>query len=830
MGSGGFGTVYQARHQELERLVAIKFFDAALLADQKSQARFKREGIALSSLTHEGIPTLYEFGIWRERIPYIVMEYLPGRSLRQELAKCQRIEWQRAILIAQQTCQAMKCAHHMGIVHRDLKPENLMLLEGATDIVKVCDFGLAKFTGTLKPQEAGTLTRTGLLIGSLYYMSPEQCLGKKADCRSDIYSLGCILYEMLTGEIPFYADTPIGIVHKHVNDLPATMDAQLQLPPGLEAAIRKSMHKNPSMRYQSIDEFDVALRMVAEGRGTELERSTLVTSQKKRTHSVLPFLLVSILMLLLWVPLIIDHSACGEIAGLLLKGMGIKGRVREDLAQFASSTGRRRISCVLYEQVLQDTTSKPGDILRVAPRLAELYAQQGNIDQARKACMCGFESLVRQSPVAIGPLQSDTSALESLLDIALKTGVSDYKEFYISVLPKIYHKFCNSPDQTAALRTSNPELQLKLANLQLLAVVHVFSKNCADAAESHYKIAMEAFKLSRYDDAVQALRTACSIKDRNSAEGWDAADLRMRCAMLLSDVRQPESRQFADEAEHIWRNLKITDPIQLSRYCFIWADLSLPRGRVKQFEPHYRILKNLLLQTQELPELQRIHLSQMLANQLTQTGASDMAIDFVQSMMRSKNPEWRQPHNATVVCNSLQKLIRGYVSEGLFQKALPYFMQEKAYLERIGDIHSLSYARALHYIGACVYHENRFEEARKHLLQSLAIRHQCGLEGPEITVDLESIGMSYSAQNQPKLAEPWYRRALLAEDKYPRSIREKSVLLYDLGNCLSKQGLYDDACSTLEQSVEVGRNRKVDNATADLLSHALTEARKKRDR
>ena len=273
LGQGGMSSVYLAQEPELDRLVALKMMLPDLLDDEEQQLRFQREGKMLSSLSHRNVLRVYRLGIWKKTYPFIAMEYLEGGSLREAMDSAGgHLPWDRCLHIAIQICQAMQSAHNAKIVHRDLKPQNIMLQQSPEpDLVKILDFGLARFLPD-KGKTSQHLTQTGALVGSLSYMSPEQCLGKKADNRSDIYSLGCIMYEALSGSPPFEADNPYGVMHKHVSETPAllrTADSS-PTPTGLQAVIAKAMAKDPAQRYQSMAELQSDLELVRANKGEEL--------------------------------------------------------------------------------------------------------------------------------------------------------------------------------------------------------------------------------------------------------------------------------------------------------------------------------------------------------------------------------------------------------------------------------------------------------------------------------------------------------------------------------------------------------------------------------
>jgi serine/threonine protein kinase len=285
LGTGGMGTVYKAHDDALPRDVALKILSTGNL-NESARLRFEREGKILAALKHKSIITIYFFGFLGDSSPYIAMELLEGKTLRAVLLEETKISWQRTADIAIQICEAMQCAHDAGIVHRDLKPENLMLQNNAsTESVKVFDFGLAGIMpeGDLAIQK---LTVTGELIGSINYISPEQCKGKKADFKSDIYALGCILYECLIGEPPFSADNPIGLVYKHANEAQrdfSKFECARGIPSELEQIVAKCMMKDPQLRYESMHSLALDLQSLLDG---TLEKiSTQPTASQKHKFS-----------------------------------------------------------------------------------------------------------------------------------------------------------------------------------------------------------------------------------------------------------------------------------------------------------------------------------------------------------------------------------------------------------------------------------------------------------------------------------------------------------------------------------------------------------------
>jgi serine/threonine protein kinase len=260
LGTGGIGTVFKAQQLDCRRTVAVKILHPDLSSDEDFKRRFLREARALNELRHTGIVTVYHIGISDSGLPYIVMEYIRGKSIRQLLSDEGSLPAFRAINIARQAADALAYVHENNIVHRDLKPENIVTVgEPEPDTVKLVDFGLARFLSEQKS------TRTGTLIGSASYMSPEQCLGKPVDQRSDIYSLSLCFYEMLTGVRPFEAETPVGLIYKHTHEaVPAIKASQVdRFHISINDTIAKGTAKQPEDRFGSMQELASALDQLA---------------------------------------------------------------------------------------------------------------------------------------------------------------------------------------------------------------------------------------------------------------------------------------------------------------------------------------------------------------------------------------------------------------------------------------------------------------------------------------------------------------------------------------------------------------------------------------
>ncbi len=251
IGNGGTAVVYKARCTLLDRIVAVKVLKDELARDQAFVRKFRSEAQAAAQISHPNIVNVYDVGE-DDGLHFIVMEYVEGISLKKYIEERGRLSPQEAVRIAVSICDALEQAHQKGIIHRDIKPHNILITGDGS--VKVADFGIAKASST------STITYGGNIMGSVHYISPEQARGAPVDATTDIYSLGCLLYEMLTGRVPFDAESPITVALKHIHEEPVPpRSINPDIPAGLERIVLKAMSKNPYLRFQTAAEMKQAL-------------------------------------------------------------------------------------------------------------------------------------------------------------------------------------------------------------------------------------------------------------------------------------------------------------------------------------------------------------------------------------------------------------------------------------------------------------------------------------------------------------------------------------------------------------------------------------------
>ncbi|MFC7892793.1 Stk1 family PASTA domain-containing Ser/Thr kinase [Streptomyces sp. NPDC057381] len=263
LGRGGMAEVYLAHDTRLGRTVAVKTLRADLARDPSFQARFRREAQSAASLNHPAIVAVYDTGedyIDNVSIPYIVMEYVDGSTLRELLHSGRKLLPERTLEMTIGILQALEYSHRAGIVHRDIKPANVMLTRNGQ--VKVMDFGIARAMG----DSGMTMTQTAAVIGTAQYLSPEQAKGEQVDARSDLYSTGCLLYELLTVRPPFVGDSPVAVAYQHVREepqAPSVFDPEIT--PEMDAIVLKALVKDPDYRYQSADEMRADIEACLDG-------------------------------------------------------------------------------------------------------------------------------------------------------------------------------------------------------------------------------------------------------------------------------------------------------------------------------------------------------------------------------------------------------------------------------------------------------------------------------------------------------------------------------------------------------------------------------------
>lgn len=267
VGTGGMAVVYKAKDKILNRFVAVKILREEFKENEEFIRRFNVESQAAASLSHQNIVQIYDVGE-EDGLHYIVMEYLEGKTLKEYMnEKGGKLPWREAANFSMQICRALEHAHSKHVVHRDIKPQNIIMTEEGK--LKVADFGIARAANNTT-----TVNSTAAAVGSAHYLSPEQARGGYTDCRSDIYSLGVVMYEMFTGRLPFDADTGVSVIMQHLHEQPEPpCSVNPEIPRGIEAIILKAMNKEQRLRYDNAK--DILDDLIAVYRNPNIKLSML---------------------------------------------------------------------------------------------------------------------------------------------------------------------------------------------------------------------------------------------------------------------------------------------------------------------------------------------------------------------------------------------------------------------------------------------------------------------------------------------------------------------------------------------------------------------------
>ncbi|MDP9221152.1 MAG: Stk1 family PASTA domain-containing Ser/Thr kinase, partial [Actinomycetota bacterium] len=283
LGRGGMAEVHIGRDARLGRAVAVKMLRPDLARDPSFQARFRREAHSAASLNHPAVVAVYDTGedeFAGNPVPYIVMEYVEGSTLRDLLTSGRRLMPERALEIVDGVLAALAYSHAHGIVHRDIKPANVMLTRAGD--VKVMDFGIARAVA----DQSATMTATSAVIGTAQYLSPEQARGEQVDARSDLYSTGCLLYELLTGRPPFVGDSPVSVAYQHVREEPqppSSLDPDV--PAAVDAIVMRALTKDREQRYQNADQMRADIGRALAGRDVAAPTAVAAAAATQRIAS-----------------------------------------------------------------------------------------------------------------------------------------------------------------------------------------------------------------------------------------------------------------------------------------------------------------------------------------------------------------------------------------------------------------------------------------------------------------------------------------------------------------------------------------------------------------
>lgn len=508
IGQGGFGIVYKAEHKSVPGLVALKLVKKDIANSETAFKRLGQEARAIITLNHPNIVGVREFGTGNEGSAYLAMEYIDGTVLSERLERGP-ISRQEALDIAIKICSGLSYAHSKGILHRDLKPHNIILENTgeSTQGVKLVDFGIAKIRNEVREQN---LTQTGDIVGSPYYMSPEQGQGFTLDERSDVYSLGCVLYELLTGDVPMQGMNAMQTLLKHINEpaqKPSERAPSLGIPKELDDLVLKCLEKDPADRYQSIDDLKEDLELICAGKqpvGTGIKK-------RKKVEKVHPVVMASRIVTVLFIAIMI------AIGYYLWPAISKPHWMKElDTALAQRAVGNNRMAKATLIAALKEAmqaNASDADKSYLLGEIAKICRDEDRYDEAK--------SYYAQA----GPL-------------AAKAGLAAKAAEYLDDLALSQNE---TGDSKEALKNAEKALAIKL---KLNGENHFFTSNCLQKkAKIHYT-------LGQYDYAEQDLKRSRNI-EMTLSRGLPTTNLAtidwLLCKALLAQDKLDEAKKYYDE-------------------------------------------------------------------------------------------------------------------------------------------------------------------------------------------------------------------------------------------------------------------------------------------
>ena len=548
LGRGSMSVVYKGTYEPLDQVVAIKMLKSHLVSDPHQAKRFQREIKTAGSLNHPNIVGILDFGVTEQGVPYLIMDYLEGKSLSEILDTEERISVSRCIRMFSQAADALAYAHREGVIHRDIKPSNILVVDTADekDVIKIVDFGIAKIQAPGinggAQNSANGLTSTNEVLGTPLYMSPEQSQGKELDGRSDVYSLGCVMYHAITGKPPFIGDTPLDTIRMQISATPApieTVRPDLYIPDRLVAAVTKALQKDPRNRYQRMEYVKNELdSQVMRPDSSSISMRTRRPDESHKMPAVQDkpefFLKLPIICGILAVLFTVGVVGWGFITDVGKKPAVIKVNLpipsddnwhKSILAgQAAFSDGRYADAEESYNEALTEASKFKQPDSRLANTLNSLayaYYAEDRFDDAQKACNRSLDILKSINPK--DPAIADT--LANLSRIYCATGDYDRAETAGKEALEMRQKYLGATHHDVALSLQGlAELDCKRGNYKKAGEVLTQALNIAqkslgsenpDVASIEHDLGMVYEKQGKYAAAEQLFDTALGIRQKS---------------------------------------------------------------------------------------------------------------------------------------------------------------------------------------------------------------------------------------------------------------------------------------------------------------------------
>lgn len=488
LGEGGMSTVYKVQHRVLNRIAAAKVLLPQLVSRTTNVKRFEQEARAMANLTHPNIVKVHDYGVSRDGLAYLIEDLVEGESLDDMVVMRGKFPPQRAISAFQQICSALEHAHSMGILHRDLKPSNIMIVreQSGKEIVKVVDFGLAK----LLDGEAEKITRSSDVVGTPFYMSPEQIVGDELDARSDVYAMGCLMYEVLAGVPPFFDEHLIAVLQKHLSDTPQALvdpKARDSLLKRLNTIIFKCLAKGKNQRYQSMSELRADLLLATEKSSkfwNQREKSVQKIHRKPKKINRLRIAVYAMSMVLLIVGIgWFGTQFAGKVTirpedDFMQQSMWITPpETPKEASDFEFKRSQVERAITLARNTTGVTPAQLGDC---DMKLADFFKHNGHWSDAAY----WYARAGKQYEQAVGPDSREVARATKNIGICqFYLGQSDYAENSLQESVSLMDKYLRPPDQPRDSMFRGLDADQILEQLQLLEIIHSRKGDLNKAAE-----------------------------------------------------------------------------------------------------------------------------------------------------------------------------------------------------------------------------------------------------------------------------------------------------------------------------------------------------------
>jgi serine/threonine protein kinase len=800
IGMGGMSAVYKAKHEFLEKIVAIKLLHEHLVTQVGSLKRFQQEAKAISHLSHPNIVGVHEFGLLNEGQPYLIMDYLEGESLSDRLKRTGPMSSERSTEIFVQICDALDHAHEKGIIHRDLKPSNVMLVKngGNEDYVKIVDFGIAK----LMPHaelEGQRLTQTGEVFGSPVYMSPEQCMGQPLDVRSDIYSMGCVMYETLSGQPPYIGQNIMETMYMRLSDKPPAFVPELKVPPQLEEIIMVTLAQEPADRYQTMKELKEELHVATESPSKRTwtllptaRRTVRTKNLLKRKRSVRDEVVwataavtISVSALVVW----------GETTHLwpwqtktlspetLWRRHQLNGQKLYDQANYAEAEKSFKLAVAEAEQFGEHDKRFQNTLIR----LAKTYQIEGKANEFKEVSS-RLDAMMETTGETVDTEKEDSNLTEMAdltLSLAPKTVQKDKWPEYQQLTDKLIKlaKICEEKQNYKKAE----QLVEKALDIQIGSL----GPDSPNTAVTMMIMADLYTSMGRFSDAEMLYERALTARQKSlGASHPEVATSLCRLAIVFEQEGKLEkSEEYFKKAIVLYESAYGKDDPQLAAALDGLAGLYRMQSKFQEAEPLFL---------------------RALAIYEKSNGKSDESVG--------------------ITCNNLAAL---YFARAEYEKSATMFKRSLAIYEKLYGAEDPAVAMVLNNLAAVYFQENQLDKAEPLLRRALAIRERVLPEDHvEVAQSMNALAELYRREHKYADAKPLYEEALtITEATYGLKHPEVATILSSLGELAYDEGRYRESEDFYKVALQIRQGAfKTDNADVASSYNQLARAYMKQSR